>query len=130
MPRPLRCVGLLLLTVGLFVPAFAQDKPKLDQPAKDKKDVEKMISAGEITGKIVSLDPAQRHFSVQVMYRYAVPNQGAYQNLINLQRQAAEAARNPNPFERQRRFAEIQQAMAREQANLYQLSDEGRDAQL
>jgi hypothetical protein len=96
MKRILHLAGVLVVLAAVL-PAGADDK-KVD-PAKmpaDKKDAaSKMITAGELSGKIVNVEAAKKTINLEVTLTYAVPNLGAIQNIANLKLQLA-ATRDPN----------------------------------
>src|SRR5258708_39998131 len=90
--------AVLLLTVAFPHLANAQKKPDNLPPAKDKKEAtDRMVSAGEITGKVIQWgEGSQKYLTLQVTLKYGVPNVGALNNIANLQKQAAQVAANPN----------------------------------
>lgn len=128
----LRVLGLTLALV-LLPALLAQDKKpaaeKDKKPAaekdkgapKDKKDaVEKLVTGGEITGKLVHWEANQRYLTLQVTLRYGVPNVGAINNLANMQVQMADAARRGD----RNAVLDLQRRMAQERGNLITVKEE------
>src|SRR5205807_3874749 len=93
------CVGLVVF-MTVLLPAWAVGDKKTDANKKDraaaaaakerKKALEKILSSTRINGRLIRVEGAQRFLAVQVKVPIAVPNLGAAQNSINLQRQLAD----------------------------------------
>lgn len=130
-----RVLGLGLLLV--FLPALAaQEKKPADKdarPAKEKKEgadkglpkdkkeaAEKVLTGGEISGKLVHWDANQKYFTVQVTLRFGVPNMGAINNLASLTVQRADALRRGD----RNAVIDLTRRMAQEQANLVSIKEE------
>jgi hypothetical protein len=117
----MRCTLVLASLVALLfvLPVRADDK-KADpakMPADKKEATDKMIAAGEITGKLLNVEPNKKAFTVQVTVKLPVPNPGAMQNLMNLQMQLS----RPMPAaQRMQLMMQLQQ----QQANLVQIKQE------
>lgn len=74
----------------------ADKKPDPKMPAPDKKDAEKkLLKTQMVAGELVHIEPNKQAFRVKVSYQYSEINQGAYQGMINAQRELA-AARDYN----------------------------------
>lgn len=126
------CIGLFILGL-LVLPAVAQDKKKPDvdkDKDKDKDEVKvigdskkKLVSAGKLVGKLTQVEGTTKFLTLQVTAKIQVPNPDALRNSATYQRQLAEASLDRNPVNRQRRLAEIQYNMARNQANLYSVKE-------
>src|SRR5262245_14642084 len=90
MRRTLGWAAGLLAVAALLLPALAADKKDADKMPADKKEAtEKMVSAGELVGKVINGEGAKQSFALEVTVRYGVPNVGEMQNLANLQAQLA-----------------------------------------
>src|SRR5262249_42090031 len=113
-----------LVVVGLMVlPLFAADEKKPDEKKDvDKKDVDKkgpeLVKAGILTGKVLSVDETKRKVRVRIEIPELNQNEG---NAIT--RDQAEIQRvlltERNPQTRAQRVAQLQQAIANHQRNLY-----------
>lgn len=115
-------VGLPLLLVFVFpVAAQTKKKPDADVDRDEAKAVsdskKKLVAAGKIVGKLTKVEGTEKYLTLQVTTK--VPNPSALQSLANFQYQLAQASADRNPINRQRRLAEIQLNMARQQANMY-----------
>jgi len=89
-------------------PLLAADDEK---PAKDKKDAaEKKIATGQIGGKLVHWGSDSKSITLHVTLQ--VPNPAGLQTLANLQVQLADATRDPNPVNRARRVADLENQIA------------------
>lgn len=111
--------------LACFSLALAADKknPDLDTDKGKAEATSKLVSAGEVTGKLISWDGSGKFFTVEVKVKYAVPNPSALQALANLQVQLAQAARERNPATRQQRIAQISVQMAQQQKNAQQIKE-------
>jgi len=101
------------------LPLRADDK-KADpakMPGGKKEATEKLVTAGELTGKILNVEPSKKAFTVQVTVQYAVPNLGAMQQMMSLQMQMSQPMA---PAQRMNLMMQMQQ----QQASLYQLKQE------
>jgi hypothetical protein len=122
-------IGLWFL-VMLVLPATAQNtkkKPDADVDKDQAKAVsdskKKLVAAGKVAGKLTQVEGSQKYLTVQVTTKLAAPNASAQQQMLNLQRQIAEAQLDRNPANRARRLADLQVQMARQQANMVQYKD-------
>jgi len=98
------CVLLVIFASALF----AADE---DKTAKDKKDAaEKKIATGQVPGKLIRWGSDSKAITLQVTVQ--VPNPGGLQTLANLRVQLAEASRDPNPVNRARRIADVENQIA------------------
>jgi len=99
--------------------ASAQDKPPAGKAAATTKEAyDKMVAAGEITGKLTTLaDGSQKYMTLEVSVKYQVPNPAAAQEAANLQRQVADASRDKNPAKRAQRLNDLQLKIAQNQQN-------------
>jgi hypothetical protein len=107
------------LALAVVLPLRADDK-KADpakMPADKKEATDKMVAAGELTGKILNVEPNKKAFTVQVTVKYAVPNPGAMQQMMNLQMQLS---RPMAPAQRMNLMMQMQV----QQANLYQMKQD------
>jgi hypothetical protein len=96
MRRTLGWAGALLVLAAFLFPVLAADKKDGEKMPADKKEAtDKMVTAGELTGKVLNVEAAKKSFALQVTVRYGVPNVGAMQNIANLQMQAR-TTRDPN----------------------------------
>jgi hypothetical protein len=118
--------AVILAAFGFVVlPAFAEDEKPVEKKDVDKKDVDKKapeeVSAGSITGKVVQVDETKKTLKI------SVPNKEINQNEANaiandtLQIQQV-AATERNPVNRANRIAQLQQSIAKHQANLYKIT--------
>jgi hypothetical protein len=115
-----------VLVLALVCAADAQEKPNPLKPeAKAAKD--KMISAGEIAGKIIDLNLDERQLTVQVHLRYLVPNPDGVATHQQLQQEYVDALQLPDPAERFQRLREIQIALLQNQPNLVMVKEEQHD---
>src|SRR5947209_17406081 len=97
-----------LVFFALALPAVAQDKPKdsPDKPkdAKAQKDhneaVNKLVSAGKMTGKLITWDSSDRSMTVDVDVPVPEIDQGVAKAIGDLQVQLAQAAYVANPRDR------------------------------
>jgi hypothetical protein len=108
-----------LLALAVVVPLRADDKKPAPGklPADKKEAADKMIAAGEITGKLLNVEPNKKSFTVQVPVKVAVPNPGAMQQMVNLQMQMSLPM---PPAQRMQLLMQMQQ----QQANLVQIKEE------
>jgi hypothetical protein len=115
MHRTLRWAGpfLALAFVLPAVPAADKEKP----PGDKKEAAAKMISAGEITGRVVNVEATRKVLTVELTLVYQVPNVGAINNIANIKVQMAQA-RDINTMRN------LQVQLIREQANVYQVKKE------
>jgi hypothetical protein len=115
MRRTLRWAG-PVLAVAFVLPAVpAAEK---DKPAADKKEAAaKMISAGEVAGRVVNVEGTRKVFTLELTVAYQVPNLGAINNIASIKLQMAQA-RDLNTMRN------LQVQMLREQANMYQVKKE------
>ncbi len=123
MPRVYGCLGLVLAV--LLLPALsAQEKKAADKDKnapKDKKEaLDKLVTGGEITGKLVHWQAEQRYFTLSVTTRYGVPNVGALTNIANMQAQLAQAARNRDAAT----IADLNRRILQEQNNAVTMKEE------
>jgi hypothetical protein len=108
-----------LVALAVVLPLHADDK-KADPaklPADKKEAADKMITAGEITGKLLNVEPNKKAFTLQVPVKIAVPNPGAMQQMMNLQMQLS---RPMAPAQRMQLLMQMQQ----QQASLVQIKEE------
>ena len=103
MRRTLGCIGLALALV-LLPAAFAQDKDKKpgaykpapadkdkkpdadkDAPKEKKEAADKLVIAGEITGKLTRWEGVDKPFTVQVTLNYNAPDPNAVKQLADLE---------------------------------------------
>jgi hypothetical protein len=109
----------LIVALAVVLPAGADDK-KVDPaklPADQKDAASKMITAGELTGKLLNVEAAKKTVNLEVTLTYAVPNLSAIQAIANLKLQLA-TTRDPNAA----RSYMVQ--MAQQEANAYQIKKE------
>src|SRR6266446_5407010 len=116
--RTLCATGLFL--AALLLPAAAQDKKDADKPdPKSKVETkEKLISAGEFSGKLLKVDGEQKQFTVQVTYREVDPNK-VQSNQNHLAQRQLEISRIANLQERQRQILNLTAEMQRRQNDIY-----------
>jgi len=97
--------------VLLVIFASALSAADDDKTAKDKKDAaEKKIATGQVSGKLIHWGSDSKNIKLQVTLQ--VPNPGGLQTLANLQVQLADASRDPNPVNRARRIADVENQIA------------------
>lgn len=84
----------------------------------------KLHPAGEITGKIVDIGASRDSLTIEVTRKIPVANGGAGQNMVNLQLQMQQAARDPNPTNRIQRMADIRRQMLIQQVQGVGLKDD------
>src|SRR5260370_27231227 len=103
--------AICVLLVVFASPLLAADDEK---PAKDKKDAaEKKIATGQVGGKLVHWGSDSKSITLHVTLQVANP--GGLQTLANLQAQLADASRDPNPVNRARRIADVENQIAAHQ---------------
>lgn len=129
MPRKFHWASWALMLVFLTSLALAQEgkqdkKKDKDAPDSKEKAADKMIAAGEVSGKIVAWEGSQRYLTLEVPVRYQVLDQGAVNQLANLQNQLIQASRDTDARNRARRVAELQVQILQQQARLYTTKEE------
>jgi hypothetical protein len=118
MKRILHLAGLLVV-LALVLPVGADDK-KPDpgkMPANNKDAASKMITAGELSGKLLNVEAAKKTINLEVTLAYAVPNVGEIQALANA-KLALATTRDPNAAR------QYMVQIAQHEANLYQIKKE------
>jgi hypothetical protein len=118
--------ALLLAAVG---PAAAEDK-KDAKPSDPKEAKEKLLSSGQLVGRVTTVDPDARTLTVQVTLRYFVPNEDAVAQQADLRNQLADALQIEDPAERVQRVQEIRAAMLENAANLLMPEEQQLDVPL
>jgi len=119
---------LLLLLGILTLPAFAQKKPKAD-PSKDLEKgatSEKMLKAGQLSGKIMAIVESKKALRIQVTVPVQKLNEGAVNGLAQAQQSYQQAAlhRDANGM------MNAQRDMIRHQANLYTVENRSQDMEV
>ena len=128
MRQTLCATGLFLAALSL--PAAAQDKKDADKTdSKPKVETkEKLVSAGEFTGKLVKVDGEQKQFTVQVTYREIDPNKVQNNQNWLMQRQL-EISRLTNPQEKVRQNVQLTAELQRRQNDIYKQVQKNVDLQ-
>jgi hypothetical protein len=124
--------ALLTLALG-STGRSADDNKKTDAklPGDQKEAYDKMVSTGQLTGKLTHWgEGSQKYMTVQVTVKYGVPNVDAARNIANLQKQAAEASRDPNPVNRANRLNNIQYELLKNQKVLITVKEESKNVEL
>jgi hypothetical protein len=127
----------VLLLGGLALPAVGADKAKDKADAKsDAKQAEKgvttekMYRAGQLAGKIVTVNESKKSIRLQVTLQYPKLNQGALNSLIQAQANMQQAALNRDYNARLQGMANAQRQMLQAQATLYTLETRTKDVEL
>jgi len=107
MRRTLAWTGLLALAV--LLPVHADDKkPDAGKMAGDKKEAtNKLIAAGEVTGKVVNVESAKKTFTIQFPVQYAVPNPNTPSIMLQIAQQQQQMAASRNVQDAQSHAIEI-----------------------
>jgi hypothetical protein len=125
----------VLLIGCLALPALGADKDK----AKDKSDAkqaekgvttEKMYRAGQLAGKILTVNESKKSIRLQVTLQYPKLNQGALNNLVQAQLNMQQAMLNRDPNGRAQGIMNAQRQMIQAQATLYNLETHTKDVEL
>jgi hypothetical protein len=122
MSNMVRQTGLLVSALALVSLALAaDDKKDAEQPSpKEKLETkEKVMSAGEVTGKVIKVEGEQKRFTLRVEF-LELNQQALAQHQLNLARRRQDILRNPNPVDRQRQLQQLAVDAQRPPANLYQ----------
>jgi hypothetical protein len=124
----------VLLCGCLAMTAFAADKAK--DKADAKKDAEKgvttekMYRAGQLAGKVLTINESKKSLRLQITLQYPKLNTGALNSLVQAQANMQQAALNPNPQSRAQGIYNAQMQMIRAQATLYQMQSMTKDVEL
>lgn len=114
--RHLRVGGVLILLLALGWSGLAQEKKPDGKGKAETKD--KVVSAGKVTGRLVSAEAMQRNLTVQVNYVEVDPAKVAANQAFLVQRQL-EIRRTQDPREQARQLAQLNIEMQRRQADIY-----------
>jgi hypothetical protein len=143
--------GAVFLLVAFWVfPVLAEDKKpavpdasrdldkkpgkKLDASRDlDKKDTgtsEKMLKAGLLQGKVLTVAESKKSLRLQITFNIPKLNQGALSGYLQAQQSLQQALLNTNPQQRLQQMLQAQQQMAQHQAQMYQPESITRDVEL
>jgi hypothetical protein len=128
-PNLRRSTYTLLLLSILPLAAVGQDRSDLDREKDERKEMEKMVRLGEVSGILTKLG-GDRTLTLKVTLRYLEPNASAFQNRQNLLRRQMEIMRNRNPLERQRQMAQLANDIAKNELNLYKPKEVQKDLEV
>ncbi len=126
-----RAAAVLLLGC-LALPAVGADKKdKADAKAAEKGvTTEKMYRAGQLAGKILTVNESKKSIRLQVTLQYPKLNTGALNSLVQAQLNMQRAALNNNPQSRAQGIYNAQMQMIRAQATLYSVQTMTKDVEL
>ncbi len=120
--------GIAAWLLVLPLAAAAQDAKKdLDKDKDKTHNSEKMLKAGQLTGKIVTVEESKR--SIRLQIKYPVLNPGAVQGLANAQVALQQALLNKDPVGRAQGIANAQVQMAQNKLNMYNYRSQDVDLQ-
>ncbi len=126
-----------LLVGCLALPAVGADKAKDKADAKtEAKNAEKgitsekMYRAGQLAGKILTINESKKSVRLQVTLQYPKLNQGALNSLVQAQINMQQAALNRDYNSRIQGIANAQRQMLQAQATLYSLETHTKDVEL
>jgi len=91
---------------------------------------EKLTPVGQLTGKIVDVQPTSKTLRLQVTRKIPVTNQGAVDALNNIQVQMRQAALNPNRQDAYNKMRDLQRQMLEQQAKLIDYKDDTQTVEL
>jgi len=149
MRRFIRGAGILLVAFWVF-PVLAEDKkPAVPDASKDldkkpgkkldasrdldKKDTgtsEKMLKAGLLQGKVLTVVESKKSLRLQITFHVPKLNQGALNGYLQAQQDLQRALLNTNPQQRLQQMLQAQQQMAQHQVQMYQPESVTRDVEL
>jgi hypothetical protein len=121
-----------VLALTLAVPALAAEEPKPTDPTKLSKDPKeasaKMLLSGQVSGKVVHWEAAQKYFTLQVTIQYVVPNDGEIREVARIEAAIAQTlAGGASPADKQRTIADYQRQLAYHQARVLDVKSETRN---
>src|SRR5262245_51178248 len=96
MRRTLAWAG--LLTLAFLLPVHAEEKKDAGKLPGDKKEAtDKLVSAGEVTGKVINVENGKKTFTIQFPIQYAVPASNTPQIMLQIaqQQQAMRGSKTP-----------------------------------
>jgi hypothetical protein len=119
----------VLLIGGLGLPAVGADKADAKNAEKGVTS-EKMFRAGQLAGKILTINESKKSIRLQVTLQYPKLNQGALNSLVQGQLSMQRAAYNNNPQSRAQAMYNAQRQMLQAQATLYSVQTMTKDVEL
>jgi hypothetical protein len=126
-----RAAAVLLLGFLAAPAAGADKKDKADAKAAEKGvTTEKMYRAGQLAGKILTLNESKKSIRLQITLQYPKLNTGSLNSLVQAQLNMQRAALNNNPQSRAQAIYNAQMQMVRAQANLYSVQTMTKDVEL
>ena len=131
--RNLPRAAAVLLIGCVAMPAVAADKAKDKAEAKNaEKGItsEKMYRAGQLAGKILTVNESKKSIRLQVTLQYPKLNQGALNSLVQAQLNMQQAALNRDPNGRAQGILNAQRQILQAQATLYQMQTTTKDVEL
>ena len=122
------------LVAAAVAPVWAEPKKPEGAAAKDQKEaLDKMVSAGEVVGKLTGWgDGNHKTLTLHVTLTYQVPNADAIKNILNLKQQQNQILTNAglNPLQKQQQLAQNQTEIAKNQANAFTKKEETKTVEL
>jgi hypothetical protein len=126
----------VLLCGCLAIPAFAADKDKAKDKADAKKDAdkgvttEKMYRAGQLAGKILTVNESKKSIRLQVTLQYPKLNTGALNSYVQAQLNLQQAMLNRDYNARLQGIANAQRQMLQAEMTLYSMQTMTKDVEL